>query len=258
MEELKNKINWKIVFKIALIVVLIIGCIKITKLTNEISNLRNQIEYSESHTDTIGSRIDSIYNNVDERLKQEASLISSIEYEVGEINIETHEAEVKFKVVPKTITDEITAEGIQTEQLEDVKLGSLYREFLPYVDANMWGATIEKKDSLVIDGGVSVLYKPSSPEDKIILKKIELVTELDGQEIDRKDITSKMEEYDCEVSIKETYKMKDGKNLVMYVEAVDTAGYIHRTEEYSWSREDGVGRYVNGIYDKEGKLLASY
>ena len=299
MEELKNKINWKIVFKIALIVVLIIGCIKITKLTNEISNLRNHIEYLESHTDTIGSRIDSIYNNVDERLKQEASLISSVEYEVGEINIETHEAEVKFKVVPKNIMDEMlltvsmgedsvgfsregnefttilkcgifldhgskpiisiqTAEGIQTEQLEDVKLGSLYCEFLPYVDANMWGATIEKKDSLVIDGGVSVHYKPSSPEDKIILKKIELVTELDGKEIDRKDITSKMEEYDCEVSIKETYKMKDGKNLVMYVEAVDTAGYIHRTEEYSWSREDGVGRYVNGIYDKEGKLLASY
>lgn len=212
MEELKKKINWKIVFKIALIVVLIIGCIKITKLTNEISNLRNHIEYLESHTDTIVSRIDSIYNNVDERLKQEASLISSVEYEVGEINIETHEAEVKFKVVPKNITDEMllsvsmgedsvgfsregnefttilkcgifldhgskpiisiqTAEGIQTEQLEDVKLGSLYREFLPYVDANMWGATIEKKDSLVIDGGVSVHYKPSSPEDKIILKK---------------------------------------------------------------------------------------
>ena len=90
MEELKNKINWKIVFKIALFVVLIMGCIKIGKLTNEISNLRNQIEYLESHTDTIGSRIDSIYNNVDERLNQEASLMSSVEYEVGEINITTH------------------------------------------------------------------------------------------------------------------------------------------------------------------------
>jgi len=299
MEELKNKINWKIVFKIALIVVLIIGCIKITKLTNEISNLRNQIEYLESHTDTIGSRIDSIYNNVDERLKQEASLISSVEYEVGEINITTHKAEVKFKVVPKTITDEMlltvsmgedsagfsregneftttlkcgifldygskpiisiqTSEGIQTEQLEDVKLGSLYREFLPYVDANMSGTTTETNASLTIDGNVSVNYKPSSSEETITLKKIEVVTELDGKEIDRKDITSEMEEYHCEFSIKETYKMEDGKNLVMYVEAVDTAGYIHRTEEYSWSRVDGVGRYVNGIYDKEGKLMASY
>ena len=299
MEELKNKINWKIVFKIALIVVLIIGCIRIAKLTNEISNLRNQIEYLESHTDTIGSRIDSIYNNVDERLKQETSLMSSVEYEVGEINITTHKADVRFKVVPKNITDEMTisinigedsadftregneftttlkcgiflgygskpiisiqtAEGIQTEQLEDVSLGSLYEQYLPYVDANMWGGTIEGKDSLKIDGNASVNYKPSSPEKKITLKKIELVTELDGKEIDRKDITSKMKEYECEIPIKETYKMKDGKNLVMYVEAEDTAGFIHRTSEYSWSREDGIGRYDNGIYDKEGNLLASY
>jgi len=247
MEELKNKINWKIVFKIALIVVLIIGCIKITKLTNEISNLRNQIDYLESHVNTIGGSIDSIYNNVDERLKQEASLISSVEYEVGEINIETHEAEVKFKVVPKSITDEMllsvsmgedsvgfsregnefttilkcgifldhgskpiisiqTAEGIQTEQLEDVKLGSLYREFLPYVDAEMSGTTTETNASLTIDGNVSVNCKPSSPEETITLKKIEVVTELDGKEIERKDITSEMEEYHCEFSVKETYK----------------------------------------------------
>lgn len=299
MEEMKNKINWKIVFRIALIVVLVFGCIKIVKLTHEISNMRDRIDYLQSHVDNIGSRIDSIYNNVDERLKKEASLISSVEYEVGEINIATHKADVKFKVVPKSITSEMllsinigddsaefsregneftttlktgifldygsrpiisikTAEGIQTEQLEDVDLGSLYQEYLPYVSADMWGTTSEKKDSLVIDGKAYVSYKPSSPDDNITLKKIEVVTELDGKEIERKEITSKMEEYDCEVSIKETYKMKDGKNLVMYVEAVDTAGYIHRTEEYSWSREDGMGRYVNGIYDKEGNLLASY
>lgn len=299
MEELKNKINWKIVFKIALFVVLIMGCIKIGKLTNEISNLRNQIEYLESHTDTIGSRIDSIYNNVDEKLKQEASLISFVEYEVGEINITTHKAEVKFKVVPKNITDEMllsinmgedcagfsregneftttlkcgifleygsqpiisikTPEGIQTEQLEDVDLGSLYHEYLPYVEADMWGSTTEKNGSIVIDGDVSVNYKPSSTDDKITLKKFELVTELDGKEIARREITSEIEEQHCEFSIKETYKMKGGKNLVMYVEAVDTAGFIHRTSEYSWSREDGMGRYDNGIYDKEGNLLASY
>ena len=299
MEELKNTINWRIAFKIALIVVLIIGCIKIAKLTNEISNLRNQIDYLESHVNTIGNAIDSIYSNIDERLKQEASLISSIEYEVGEINITTHKAEVKFKVVPKNITDEMlisinigeesaefsregneftttlkcgmfldngskpiisidTATGIQTEQLEDVDLGSLYREYLPYVKADMWGSTTETNTSLTIDGNVSVTYKPSSSEENITLMKIELVTELDGKEIDRKDISSKMEKYDCELPIKETYKMKDGKNLVMYVEAVDTAGFIYRTSEYSWSHEDGMGRYDNGIYDQEGNLLAAY
>ena len=299
MEELRNKINWKTVFKIALFVVLIIGCIRIGKLTNEISNLRNQIEYLESHTDTIGSRIDSIYNNVDERLKQEASLISSVEYEVGEINIETQKADVRFKIVPKNITDEMTIsinmgedsadfsregneftttlkcgifldyeskpiisiqtdEGIQTEQLEDVDLGSLYHEYLPYVDAEMAGTSTETNASLTIDGNVSVNYKPSSSDEKVTLKKIELITELDGKEIDREDITFEMEEYHCDFSIKETYKMKDGMNLVMYVEAVDTAGFIHRTAEYSWSREDGMGRYDNGIYDKEGNLLAAY
>ena len=99
---------------------------------------------------------------------------------------------------------------------------------------------------------------PSSPSCNTTIVKAELITEKNGKEIDRKDITSKMKEYECEIPIKETYKMKDGKNLVMYVEAEDTAGFIHRTSEYSWSREDGIGRYDHGIYDKEGNLLASY
>ena len=83
MEEKKNKVNWRVVLGIALVVVLVLGYIKISELTNEISNLKGQIAYWQTEGNNIRNEISSIYNNVDERLKQQASLISSVTYDLG-------------------------------------------------------------------------------------------------------------------------------------------------------------------------------
>lgn len=37
MEEKKNKVNWKVLLGIALVVILVMGYIKMSELTNEIS-----------------------------------------------------------------------------------------------------------------------------------------------------------------------------------------------------------------------------
>ncbi len=81
MKEQKHKVNWKVVLGVALVVVLVMGYIKISELTNEISNLKGQIAYWQSEGNNICNEISSIYNNVDQRLKQEASLISNVTYE---------------------------------------------------------------------------------------------------------------------------------------------------------------------------------
>lgn len=89
------------------------------------------------------------------------------------------------------------------------------------------------------------------------------MTELDGKEIARKDLTSKKAEEHYDVKIEETYKLNGGKELSMYVEAEDTAGYIHRSTKYSWLESGDTAGHpmeevtINGIYDKEGNLLTS-
>lgn len=304
MEEKKNKVNWKVVLGVALVVVLIMGYIKISELTNEISNLKGQIAYWQTEGNNIRNEINSIYNNVDERLKQEASLISSVTYDLGKFNSTTHQAEILLKVVPKNITDEMTlsvrigdetadfsrngneftatlkagifmdygsypmlsikTEGSTlTEQMDTVDLSLLYYNYLPNVYADIWGSSTHRNGSLEIHGNVSVDCKPSSSECNITLKRVELVTELDGKEIARKDLTSKKAEDHYDVNIEETYKLNGGKELSMYVEAEDTAGYIHRSTKYSWLESGDTAGHpmeevtINGIYDKEGNLLTS-
>lgn len=304
MEEKKNKVNWKVVLGVALVVVLVMGYIKISELTNEISNLKGQIAYWQTEGSNIRNEISSIYNNVDERLKQEASLISSVSYDLGEFDSTTHQAEILLKVVPKNITDEMvlsvkigdetadfsrngneftatlkagifmeygsypmlsikTAGSTLTEQMDSVDLSLLHYNYLPNVMADIWGSSTHRNGLLEINGNVTLDYKPSSPDCNINLKKVELVTELDGKEIARKDLSSKKAEDHYDVKIEETYKLDGGKELAMYVEAEDTAGYIHRTTKYFWLESgDTTGHpteevTINGIYDKEGNLLTS-
>ena len=304
MEEKKNKVNGKVLLGVALVVILVMGYIKISELTNEISNLKGQIAYWQTEGNNIRNEISSIYNNVDERLKQEASLISSVTYDLGKFNSTTHQAEILLKVVPKNITDEMTlsvrigdetadfsrngneftatlkagifmdygsypmlsikTEGSTlTEQMDTVDLSLLYYNYLPNVYADIWGSSTHRNGSLAINGNVSVDCKPSSPDCNITLKRVELVTELDGKEIARKDLTSKKAEEHYDVKIEETYKLNGGKELSMYVEAEDTAGYIHRSTKYSWLESGDTAGHpmeevtINGIYDKEGNLLTS-
>lgn len=304
MEEKKNKVNWKVLLGVALVVILVMGYIKISELTNEISNLKGQIAYWQTEGNNIRNEISSIYNNVDERLKQEASLISSVTYDLGKFNSTTHQAEILLKVVPKNITDEMTlsvkigeeiadfsrngneftatlkagifmgygsypmlsietAGSTLTEQLDTVDLSLLHNYYLPNVNADIWGSSTHRNGSLEINGDVSFDCKPSSPNCNITLKKVELVTELDGKEIARKDLSSRKAEEHYGFKIEETYKLNGGKELAMYVEAEDTAGYIHRTTKYFWLESgDTVGHpteevTITGIYDKEGNLLTS-
>ena len=304
MEEKKNKVNWRVVLGIALVVVLVLEYIKISELTNEISNLKGQIAYWQTEGNNIRNEINSIYDNVDERLKQEASLISSVTYDVGKFNSTTHQAEIHLKVVPKNITDEMilsarignetadfsrngdeftatlkagifmeygsypmlsikTAGSTLTEQMDTVDLSLLHYNYLPNVMADIWGSSTHRNGSIEINGNVSADCKPFSSDCNITLKKVELVTELDGKEIARRDLTPNNAKEHFDVRIEETYKLDGGKELAMHVDAEDTAGYIHRSTKYFWLESGDTAGHpteevtINGIYDKEGNLLTS-
>ena len=79
MEENKKKFNWSIAAIIALACLMIFCLVKISNLSNEISNLQNTIANYQNQVNYLRNDINAIYDNVDEKLKKEASLLSSVD-----------------------------------------------------------------------------------------------------------------------------------------------------------------------------------
>lgn len=60
------------------------------------------------------------------------------------------------------------------------------------------------------------------------------MTELNGEEVARRNITSKLMNEYSKFLIKEEYSAKIGDELIAYVVAEDSAGYIHKTLARYW------------------------
>lgn len=108
MEENKKKFNWKTTAIIIMACLLLFSLAKINDMTNEISNLQNSISNLQHQISNMNSNISSIYNNVDEKLKKEASLLSSVDYTLGELNTENHTVSVTVKLTPKLLADNMS------------------------------------------------------------------------------------------------------------------------------------------------------
>ena len=96
MDENK-KSNHSTFIIVILVIPLFFAFVKIRNLESTVRNLRNDLNHSVSDLE---SRVNSIYANVDEFLKAEASLLSSVEAEYGELNLEDHTIDVTVKLVP--------------------------------------------------------------------------------------------------------------------------------------------------------------
>ncbi|MBQ5905393.1 MAG: hypothetical protein IIW88_05960, partial [Clostridia bacterium] len=69
-----------------------------TESENRFNNLSNQIQ-------RVSDDIQSIYGNVDDMLEEEASLVTSFNYEYGKLDAENRLVPVSVKITPKTLTD---------------------------------------------------------------------------------------------------------------------------------------------------------
>ena len=72
------------------------------EMNNRNQNISNQIS-------RLASEINSIYANIDTHLKQQASLITGVDYQLGDFDSETHSVQVSFSVVPKALTTDTEA-----------------------------------------------------------------------------------------------------------------------------------------------------
>ena len=164
----KKKRNLQTIIILFLAIELIAAHVKIRNLESTVRNLRSDLVHSVSNLE---ERVNSVYRNVDDFLKQEASLLSGMEYVCGEFNPDTRTVNIDLSVIPKEIHEDMTLyvtfddtsveltrngntfkgavpvglfvedeqplltikteKGTQTQYLEDVYIGWLFPQYIP-------------------------------------------------------------------------------------------------------------------------------
>ena len=290
---------------VVILTIALCACIyKINALESDLKNL----DYSwERQNQQILNQVQSIYQNVDEKLREEASLLSSVAAEYGDIDLENHTIDVTLKIVPKLISDDLniqismngrkaelsrdgnyfigtipvdiynigeqmlmtidTAAGTQTQYLSEIQVEYLWGERIPslyYSDISGQATFAEGKYTL--NGHININCSPAVQTPDVTFESFILVTELNGKEINKEDISSEVlnyEAYPNGVYWYDTYQMEceavEGDELGIYLEATDSLGYLHKMLLHHWKVSNGAtAEAVDGseyIYSPDGTRI---
>lgn len=303
MNEAKKNSGLKII--VAILAIAVLGCfIWINTLTNEINRLSQSMH---SQHQVLMNQVESIYSNVENMLQEEASLLSGVEVEYGDIDFESRTIEVSVKLVPKMISDDMKAElsihgrtselarsgnvfsgsiavdlfnhaeqmlltietnaGIQTQYLNEVRVEYFWQEHIP----SLYGGGISDRGTLsdgkyLLDGMLELNFSLAKETPEASFEKFVLVTELNGEEIGREDISEEVLNADTYLSgffIRRDYKLeveaKEGDELAIRLEATDSLGLRHTQLLHFWKKMgDAYAEAMDGteyIYDPDGVLI---
>ena len=289
----------------ACIVILAIAlCASIYKINALESDLKNLDKAMDWQYQQVVNQVQSIYQNVDEKLREEASLLSLVEAEYGEFDLENHTIDVTVKLVPKLISEEMkvqvsingrntelsrtgnnfvgtipvdiynvgeqilmtieTAAGTQTQYLSEIQVEYLWGDRIPSLYySDITGQATFAEGKYTLNGHININCSPAVQTPDVKFENFMLVTELNGKQINKEDITSDVlnyEAYPNGVYWYDEYNMEceavEGDELGIYLEAADSLGYLHRMLLHHWKVLDGAtAEAVDGseyIYDPNG------
>ena len=164
----------------------------------------------------------------------------------------------------------ITTTGItKTEKLEEIWLGELWGKWFPSLWAeDTTGRSSFKDGKLVFDTQTLIEWDYSDNVSKIIFENFAIVTEINGKEVKRVDVTDKVKNADgfaegvVALEFTDTYEAVEGDAVSVYVVAEDSFGYIHKTLAHFWKKSGGAtAETVYGgesIYDKQGNMIYGF
>lgn len=125
----KQKINLQKLIIVILVIAIALFYVRISRLENEIDQLKNSLN-SQYHLLT--TQVESIYTSVDQMLKEEASLLSSVSAEHGELNLDDHTIDVTVTLVPKLISENMKVQlSINGRTTELSRNGSTFTGMIP-------------------------------------------------------------------------------------------------------------------------------
>ena len=281
----KQKTNLQKLIIVIMSAALAFCFVLISRLENEIDQMENSLN-SQYHMLT--TQVESIYTSVDQMLKEEASLLSNVTAEHGELNVDDHTIDVTVSLVPKLISDDMkvqlsingrttelsrngsnfagmipvniynkdeqllmtieTAAGIQTQFLPEVQTEYLWEGRLPSLyHCEISGDRGLSEGKYTIEGELDINCSPIEDTPNVHFEKFVLVTELNGKEIDREDISQDVlnyQTYPHGVYFRHDYQMEceaaEGDELGIYLEATDSLGYLHRRLIHHWKQQNGA------------------
>ena len=280
----KQKTNLQKLIIVIMSAALAFCFVLISRLENEIAQLRNSLN-SQYHMLT--TQVESIYTSVDQMLKEEASMLSNVTAEHGELNVDDHTIDVTVSLVPKLISDDMkvqlsingrttelsrngsnftgtipvniynkdeqllmtieTAAGTQTQFLPEVQTVYLWEGRIPSLYyCEISGERGLSEGKYVLNGELDINCSPVEDTPNVRFEKFVLVTELNGKEINREDITQDVlnyQTYPHGVYFRHDYQMEceaaEGDQLGIYLEATDSLGYLHRRLIHHWKQQNG-------------------
>lgn len=107
MDETGKKTNWKAIAAVALVVILVVSFFKIAELSDAVENLQRENTSLSNGIQALRDDIQSIYDNVDAKLKEQASLVAGVDFEIGDISDDMKSVELALTVVPKLVSDDM-------------------------------------------------------------------------------------------------------------------------------------------------------
>ena len=141
-----------------------------------------------------------------------------------------------------------TEAGTQTQYLSDIQVEYLWETRIPslyYCDLSGNAAFTEGKYALT--GMLDINCSTVEQTPNVGFEKFVLVTELNGKEINREDISQDVlnyQTYPHGVYFRDDYTMEceavEGDELSIYLEATDSLGYLHRMLIHHWKKQNGA------------------
>ena len=172
MEENKKQFNWKTFIIVLMAVLLAFSLYKIATLSDAIDLLKSRNSNLTGDIQILREEINSIYDNVDKQLKKQASLISGVDFSIGNPSEDMKTVELSLTVVPKLISDDmqvsVTVDGV-TAPLE--RNGNEFKGTIDvglFVDYNQWPllsikSAGETKTEYLEDVDVSYMFSRHLP-----------------------------------------------------------------------------------------------
>jgi len=133
----------KRVFAAVLCIMLIISLVRIHSLEEK---LERETGYLQSQIQSLESSINSIYHNVDQKLEEEASLLTFQDWNLASLDVQEKTASVEVSIIPKEYQAGMTEAVLQSGDREygmTMKDGAYYAEIeVPLFDMTTVDAVV--------------------------------------------------------------------------------------------------------------------